>query len=802
MKKKKLKPPVSFNFSLQAPASSRKYHRFFELILYTLLLFMCCLGFFLSLCRILSCSFPGKDYLPSLLFCCLLYGLLSALDEHLRKKRHKFPVFIFIPPVFLFFLSYWKKEWFFSGFFHSANEILSVASRYYHLDLPGITLSYVPGEAPLFFILIFTFFYTWLFGLIMLHRVNLGCFFVLLVIPAASCMLIGFNIPVLAAGLFLTAFCGRAALKDTAIVSGCVLIGITGSVFLLCTLFLTPLLSPYLFSKTTSLLSLTNEIGSKAVSFFKEDPAKKTQTLTNESPVFNHSSALKISSSSRPETTLYLRGFVGADYKDNTWRAVSGSGSSDFPFTQTQLQTLADLPYQCGSRYTQEKKTEIEITRQKADSTYAYLPYGFHISHGFPLKNDGAILSTGTNPVSGHYFPYTQEIQEKLYSNALYPSKDMTAFLNSYDRYVSDTYLTYPSHEFPKLSLEISAQDWFPSSNTEEYTWEEIMYLRDSIISYLHSQASYSLLLNTENTPAHFLDSFLYEEKKGYCIHFASAATLIFRMVHIPARYVTGYIVPADSFTPSVNGTYTADIADSLAHAWTEIYVGNGTWIPVDATPSYGDSQIPSVSETVSHTVSPVPGEETEQMKESPEISQTLPSPSLQPSSSPNRADSTSVEHKNKTSADQIAEEAKLAFDVLKYSTTAILIVFLCGFLLILRRSFLLRKRMGFIETSTQKAYTCIYQSLITLMKLAGYDPGSSSNDREYISALCKSLPEPLQEEFWNLSLTMEKLTFSDYVPNKQDLRQARYYYRKCKRYYLKKISFLKKCYYLFIRVI
>ncbi len=43
---------------------------------------------------------------------------------------------------------------------------------------------------------------------------------------------------------------------------------------------------------------------------------------------------------------------------------------------------------------------------------------------------------------------------------------------------------------------------------------------------------------------------FLLENQRGYCMHFATAATLLLRTMGVPARYVEGYILsPREFFT-------------------------------------------------------------------------------------------------------------------------------------------------------------------------------------------------------------------------------------------------------------
>lgn len=95
----------------------------------------------------------------------------------------------------------------------------------------------------------------------------------------------------------------------------------------------------------------------------------------------------------------------------------------------------------------------------------------------------------------------------------------------------------------------------------------------------------YSYTLTPGFTPNNedFVTYFLQKSKKGYCVHFATAATLMFRYYGIPARYVEGYYLSQNRLEKE-NGFYKGDILDSDAHAWVEtLSVLNG-WEPVEVT--------------------------------------------------------------------------------------------------------------------------------------------------------------------------------------------------------------------------
>ena len=70
---------------------------------------------------------------------------------------------------------------------------------------------------------------------------------------------------------------------------------------------------------------------------------------------------------------------------------------------------------------------------------------------------------------------------------------------------------------------------------------------------------------------------FLTASHRGYCIHYATAATVLYRALGIPARITEGFAAEtrAGEFSPVL----AAD-----AHAWVEVYLDGVGWIPVEVT--------------------------------------------------------------------------------------------------------------------------------------------------------------------------------------------------------------------------
>ena len=112
------------------------------------------------------------------------------------------------------------------------------------------------------------------------------------------------------------------------------------------------------------------------------------------------------------------------------------------------------------------------------------------------------------------------------------------------------------------------------------------------VARYISSSASYTLTPYMVPKDEDFTLYFLEQSKQGYCIHFATAATLMLRALHVPARITSGFLVTIPAGGAGVNYTVT----DRNAHAWVEVYYNDIGWIPLEVTPSSPGSSLPAVS--------------------------------------------------------------------------------------------------------------------------------------------------------------------------------------------------------------
>lgn len=97
---------------------------------------------------------------------------------------------------------------------------------------------------------------------------------------------------------------------------------------------------------------------------------------------------------------------------------------------------------------------------------------------------------------------------------------------------------------------------------------------------FLQRTYKYNLKIPPTAEQKDVVTDFLFDQKEGYCEHFASSFVVLCRTQGIPARLVTG-------FTPGEYNPFTGlwEVKMLDAHAWAEVFVPTVGWMPFDPTP-------------------------------------------------------------------------------------------------------------------------------------------------------------------------------------------------------------------------
>jgi hypothetical protein len=98
-------------------------------------------------------------------------------------------------------------------------------------------------------------------------------------------------------------------------------------------------------------------------------------------------------------------------------------------------------------------------------------------------------------------------------------------------------------------------------------------------LAWFRKEPFYYTLTPGRLTGRNQIDTFLFQTRRGFCEHYASAFAVLMRAAGIPARVVTGY---AGGTVNPYDGWLV--LRQSNAHAWDEVWLAGRGWVRVDPT--------------------------------------------------------------------------------------------------------------------------------------------------------------------------------------------------------------------------
>ncbi len=247
--------------------------------------------------------------------------------------------------------------------------------------------------------------------------------------------------------------------------------------------------------------------------------------------------------------TYYLRGEVYSVYDGTQWIAED---------------SLNKLPW--GSAISTTDKITIR-TRFEHDNFYV------------PYEADPEILSEGDmlllNPDGIKEYSFYRYLSNEDYLGNSVSAKDFSPW----------TVLPVATEQWAnRVSQELIRKAF--QDNPVDTLYEIIPdYYVSLVEDYVRSTAVYDLT-PTPMDPSYtdFAQWFIEKGESGYCVHFATAATVLLRAGGYPARYVTGYVVEA---SPDRENT----VYQKNSHAWVEYWTPYGGWQILEATPPREESK-------------------------------------------------------------------------------------------------------------------------------------------------------------------------------------------------------------------
>ena len=296
------------------------------------------------------------------------------------------------------------------------------------------------------------------------------------------------------------------------------------------------------FPRITGPLWNTNNDQTQAKSGLSDsmEPGLISQLVYSNDLVFR----AKFNNQTPPQHKLYWRALTLINFDGRKWTKPTNSesgavlriNSNGYEYTVTMEASnkkwlyLLDLPYQINKKH----QINSDFTSHTANSINTLTQYTAQSSQNYYMSND-------LDPVFKTLALSTPDLNKK--TRAL-------------------------------------AERWQQkSTDTEEIIRQALAFFAQQGFSYTLSPARL--------TRTSAIDQFLFETREGFCEHYASAFATLMRHAGIPSRIVLGYL--GGELNPIDN---IISVNQSMAHAWTEVWIDGKGWIRIDPTAAIAPDRI------------------------------------------------------------------------------------------------------------------------------------------------------------------------------------------------------------------
>ena len=338
----------------------------------------------------------------------------------------------------------------------------------------------------------------------------------------------------------------------------------------------------------------------------------------------------------------------------------------------------------------------------------------------------------------------------------------------------------------------------------------------DKLVTYIRQHMSYTTAPKKFTEGEDPVNSAMYDVHEGYCVHFASAAAVGFRILGISTVYNTGYVVPSSAWIKQSDGTYRAVVLDKYSHAWIEAYSEDaGDWVIVDATPlgdradtlgipkepdysgdntadnSSDDTEEPETSEETSSpdVTTEATTDSTTQMSENTEVTTETDGDS----SNGTGENGNQVDVPNDGSGDAQSGSPGDAGDGLSelvqnrvFRTVVVVlavILILWGAVIFRRRTIVARRRRRLVGRNRISAIYEMSTAMYDMVVFSGAIQNVSENDTEYADTVTESCSFIKGDEFTEFIKWVQAAVYGRVEPDDRQIAAARKLYTKVRAY-------------------
>ena len=419
--------------------------------------------------------------------------------------------------------------------------------------------------------------------------------------------------------------------------------------------------------------------------------------------------------------TLYLRGFVGDSYENETWTSLDAKTAAEEKdlfywlhqsgfYPQSQLATAARLMgnYQSGS---------VSVQNLAGCSLYRYEPCTVLPERAGLTKNriqPSTVETNGLRGARGYSYETVSDVQALLPELLDFLQNDTSDGVKSYLQMES----AYREFVY-SYALDVPAEFRAQLGAVLDSCCES--YGAAGSLTKEQAQTAALAFLELCFDGSGDIALPLTDTADGTTYQYATVAALALRYYGIPARYVEGYTVKTAEGEPE-------NVDASAAGAWVEVYQDGVGWLPLALTPGLEDLS----AEQTESGIKPVgAGKEGNgdgpRVTEGQELEQDNAEPDNSEDNTPDGGQRTGLLHKP-------------AFWII---LIAVLLLLLLAAIFIRHAVILKKRNETFTQEDQSAAAACLFTDCAAMLAAMGFKRGTGS-----MLELCETAKEQLGEEY------------------------------------------------------
>lgn len=470
---------------------------------------------------------------------------------------------------------------------------------------------------------------------------------------------------------------------------------------------------------------------------------------------------LEIVTSQQPKDAVYLKNYTGGYYNNGRWNTVNENSFFSNMQDGNYYSMICNNPYYILQFVLEESDVmDINVRSYKSLMTGTCVP----------------VLSQKTGSENGYTTYHGYNLSDFLSVLDTVSAGGFDDLLGEYGAYAESTYMYVPEDKIPRI-VELCNTSGVRKGNYTAAT--------NFIISTLNEMTTYTTSPGNAPSGVDIAEYFLFDSGKGFCQQYATTAALMYRLLGLPSRYVTGYMVTPSDFHKNSDGTYTAIATDEKAHAWVEVYVDGTGWIPTEVT--FSQDEIDQGGSTAVDDNNPTEEPTSEEATTEPTENTTEPSDLTEPTTEPN----------NTNSSDNNNSMSEMLIQALKIVVTAVITVVVIIAVIL----FFKWRRKGKLASLRRMKPNILLVKMVDMLHLGGYlkeYKGTESDFPEKLSELVEELSVSDIAYFVNLA---NKAAFGNKPIEKDEKRTAYNLYVRTAEFVFGKLNFIKKIYFKYFKV-